>query len=827
MPGGISWLDVKLGARMLVKYPGLSVVGGLGMAVGIAISAGFFSFFQLLLFPTLPLHEGDRIVALENWDTQKNNGERRSLHDFVAWQQELKSVRELGAQRTVGRNLVEPDGQARPVPVNEITATGFQTARVAPLMGRGLVADDERPGAPPVVVIGYDVWRARFAGDPAVVGRTLRLGSVDHTIVGVMPQGFAWPMNHRFWTPLQLDATRYERGHGPEMFIFGRLAPGATRQQAQAELTAIGQRAAAAHPQTHAHLRPQVLPYTYPLTDVVGMWEAAMMQGMVTLLLVAVALNVAILVYARTATRRGEIAVRTALGASRGRIVGQLFVEGLVLSGAAALAGLALARLGLGLGRRIMDQEMGNTPFWMHHGLSPATVLYTVGLALFAAVVVGVLPALQATGRRVEGSLRQLGGATGMRMGKTWTALIVAQVVVALVVLPAALAVAWGEVRSAATTPRFAAAQFMAAEVALEPEPPSGSVDAETYERAQGARYGDRLVELMRRVEAEPGVSAVTFAAASPGQEPWARVEVDGAPMPAHSSAGHEVVFTRVAPGFFDVLGVSMLAGRPLGPGDAGAQAVPVVVNRRFGEQVLGGASPLGRRVRYAHVAHRAPAGSVEPERWYEIVGVVDDLHANPMDPARVQPTLYHAAAPGQVVPVLLTARLRGGDPDAFRVRLRQLAMELDPALRLQGVRSLAAGDGQQAAMLRLVAVSVGLVVLSVLLLSAAGIYALMSFTVSQRRREIGIRAALGADPRHILGSVFSRAGRQLGIGLAAGVAAATLLDWSVDGELMGGQSMVLVPLVAVLMGAAGLLAAFGPARRGLRIQPMEALREE
>ena len=311
MAFGMSWLDFKLGLRMLVKYPGLTLVGGLGMAVAIAIGAGFFAFFYSHLYPTLPLEEGDRIVALENWDVVVNNEERQSLHDFVTWRGEMETVEDVAAFRTIGRNLIVPGGPAQPVPIARMTASGFRVARVPPLLGRYLVDEDEQAGTPPVIVIGHDVWQTRFAGERDVVGREVRLGSTVHTVVGVMPEGFAFPMNHRFWTPLRANPSDYERGQGPEIFIFGRLAAGVTLDEAQAELTVIGQQSAAAFPETHEQLRPQVLPYTYPLIDIqdVSAWWVARMQLFVSLLLVVVAVNVAVLAYARTATRRGEIAV--------------------------------------------------------------------------------------------------------------------------------------------------------------------------------------------------------------------------------------------------------------------------------------------------------------------------------------------------------------------------------------------------------------------------------------------------------------------------------------------------------------------------------------
>ncbi|MDQ3309631.1 MAG: ABC transporter permease, partial [Gemmatimonadota bacterium] len=222
---GLGWipglsLDLKLGARMLAKHPGLTLVGGLGMAVAIAIGA-VFDVTAAVVHTPLPLDDGERLVAIESWDAEINNQERQILHDFTTWREELRAVEDLGAYRDVARNLIVPGGSVEPISVAEMTASGFRAARVPPLLGRPLLQEDERPGAPQVVVIGYGVWQNQFRGDPNVVGRQARLGNTVHTVVGVMPEGFAFPINHRLWTPLRADPAAYERRNGPGIQVFG------------------------------------------------------------------------------------------------------------------------------------------------------------------------------------------------------------------------------------------------------------------------------------------------------------------------------------------------------------------------------------------------------------------------------------------------------------------------------------------------------------------------------------------------------------------------------------------------------------------------------
>ncbi len=826
MKTGISWLDVKLGVRMLLKHPALAVVGGLGMAVAIAIGAGSYAFFDRFLHPSLPLDEGDRVVGIQSWDTERNRGEPRSLHDFAAWRRELRSVRDVGAFRAISRNLIVPGMAVENVQVAEMTASGFRVARVAPLRGRPLVDADERAGAPGVVVIGERVWRERFASDPAVLGRELRLGADVHTVVGVMPEGFAFPVNHSLWVPLRADPADYERRSGPALSVFGRLADGASLEQAQAEVATLGRRASAAFPATHARLRPRVVPYTALWNDDFTVGQMLLVRALVVLLLVVICANVASLVYARTATRQGEIVVRTALGASRRRIVAQLFAEALVLSAAAAAVGLGITRIGLMQLEAFLQEQPGGAPFWTDVGLSARTVGYSLALTLLGAVIVGVVPALQATGRRVEAGLREIGGNTRMRLGRTWTVLIVAQVAFAVAVLPTALHIGTLLARMSGAGPGFPAEEFAVTELAMDYEVPSRE-RAAAYGTEFDARLGAFQSELRRRLQEEPGVAGVTFALTRPGAEPTWDLEVersplDRAPAPA---GGHDVRYNQVDPDFFRVFGMPVLAGRALAPADADTAARAVVVNRAFVTEVLGGGSALGRRVRYVNEDDYG-AGSAAA-RWHEIVGVVSDLPAGTLQPGLADARVYHAFAPGTVHPVETFARLRGVPPGTFARRLGEITTGIDPTLRLQETVTLAEVYRRNAASARMGALALGVVILSVLLLSSAGIYALMSFTVARRRREIGIRSALGAHPRRLLGGIFSRVFAQISVGVALGAAAAVGVAGVMEsGDMPKGEGWVL-PAVAAIMLAVGVVAAIGPARRGLRIQPTEALKAE
>lgn len=846
MTTGISRTDLTLAIRMLVRYPGLTIVGVLGMAVGIAISAGAFAILYTFVDPALPLVEGDRIVQILNWDTAQNRAERRTVHDLVEWRRHLNSIHDVGAFRQVSRNLIAPGARPETVRITEMSASGFHVTRIAPLMGRHLVEADERRDAPPVLVIGADVWRNRFGGDPAIVGRTVQLGDLAHTIVGVMPDGYAFPVQDRFWVPFRAEAGQHEMRSGPSVTVFGRLAKGATFESAQAELATVGERAAMASPATHARLRPKVVPYTFPFFDIDdpgARWIVHLMQFLVSLLLVVVCVNVAILVYARTATRQAEIAVRSALGASRRRIVTQLFVEALGLTTAASLVGLLLTSLALKQVNAAMTQMYAGTPFWWTFELSSGLVAYVGALALLAAVIVGVLPALKATGRSVVTGLQQIsaGGGGGMRLGRTWTILIVTQVAIAVALLPAAVYHAWDSVRLGFAETGEGASDVLTSQLLMDHHDQGLSDDA------FAGRLAAAAADLTARLDAQPGVAAVAFSSSVPGGEPTAWIEVEGLQSPGApgdeggwvatgTRAGHEVRFNRVSLNYFATFGVPLLTGRGLESGDVaagdprktssgGAGSGAVVVNESFARTVLGGTA-LGRRVRYVGVSNDAEPGEVPVGRWYEVAGVISDFPVQQTDRETASAKLYHAL-PGAVNGATLSLRMRGAEAGVFGDRLREIAASVDPHLQVRNVATLEAVLRQDQAIMQIVAAVLGALTISVLALTSAGIYAMMAFTVAQRRKEIGIRAALGADPRRILAGIFSRALRQLLAGAGVGVVCAALLEVATDGGLMNGQGLVVLPIVAAVVLVVGLLAVLGPARRSLRIHPTEALRAQ
>ena len=832
----LSWLpglslDFRLGARMLVKYPGITLVGGLAFAFAIAVGAAGFELIMQVAAPSLPLPDGDRIVAIRAWDAAVSDHERRLAYELTSWRGALRTVEELGAHRTVGRNLLVPGGEIAPVPLTEISASAFRVAAVRPLLGRTLLPSDERPDAPPALVLGHDAWRTRFAADPAAVGRTVWLDGTPQTIVGVMPEGFAFPSSSSWWAPLRLSASTYAPGEGPAIELFGRLAPGATVAAAQVELAVLGQRAAADHQKTRARVRPEVVPLGESLfTARVGMSLRAALHAAnlpLVLFLVLVCGNVAMLMFARAATRESELVVRTALGASRGRVVTQLSAEALVLGAVGAVVGLAAAGFILRVGLSAADGPTGALPFWIHDSLSPATVLYAAVLTLLGAAIAGVVPALKAT-RGLGTRLRAASaGGGGPRFGGIWTAVIVCQVAVTVAFPILALAAWRNTVRQRAIESTFPAGEYLMVSVAMDP---GGTLGKSADTSAARARLRAARTEFEQRVAAEPAVLGVTGASALPLMyHPWRRVEVEGvAPAVTNSGAALRVSSAHVAEDFFAVFDEPILSGRGFHAGDLGADARVVVVNQSFVNTLLGGRSAVGRRVRYTALEEtegRARADA-EPGPWYEIVGVVPDLGMKAAGEVRAAAGLYHLAAPSADELTYLAVHARG-DAAALASRLRTLAAAVDPTLRLETVLPM---DEIQAGDLRMEGYIFRLLlVLSALALalSLAGVYAVTSFTVARRTREIGVRVALGADPRRVAAAILGRPLRQVALGALLGCSLLALLQHTTSADGLSVRVGLLFVAYGTGLFAICLLACVVPLRRALGVEPTEALRAE
>ena len=608
---------------------------------------------------------------------------------------------------------------------------------------------------------------------------------------------------------------------GPAVQVFGRLADGASWQDAAAELDVVSARFAADQPATHAQLRTRVRAFAGRTPGDPLRLEDLAVHAIVLLLLGAVSANVATLIFARTAMREPEMVVRHALGASRARVVAQIVTESLVLALAAAVLGLVVAQTTVRYAWGRASQITGDgLPFWVDLKLEPATIAYALLLALVAAALIGLLPALKATGGSVLRGLQGITSTGGtMKFGGIWSFIVGAQVACTLLFVPAAVGIFTNSLQNESRWAAFPTERYLTFRLRMDNEALAGERGVPDDGQI-GARRARAYEELAGRLREEPGVTHVTHGDRLPTMSPeWVAVEMeqDGAP-PARLHGNYEGGFAMAAvgAGYHDAFGARIVAGRGLHAADAGTPNGPVVVNEAFMRVV--GRNPVGARVR---TLQRGSERELGP--WHEIVGVVTDLGM--LFPADWSGAayIYRAASAAELDPVVVAVRV-AGDAAPLAPRVAALARQVDAGLQLRDIVTLDDIVAQEQIRMVVGSVVFGSVLLVALVFSAASLYALMAVAVQRRTREIGIRIALGANPRRVLRTVFARAGRQLGGGIIAGNSLILFLAWRADS--LTADLLVSSVITSVIMAAVGVLACAAPARRALRVQPTEALRQ-
>ncbi len=826
-----SLLDVKLGIRMLVRFPGLTVVSTLAIGFAVMLGAGTYDFFKKALYPHVPFEDGDRIIEVENRNVGTGRTERRALHAFGVWREDARTLESVGAWHSFQRNVITDGGVSIPRLGAAVTADLLAIPRVAPLLGRLISAADEVPGAPEVLVLGYDVWRTQFGADPDIVGAAAHVGSTPATVVGVMPPGFEWPLGYEVWSPMQLSPLDVARGEGPPISVAARVARGFSREEVVAELEVIAAREAVDAPETNARLRTVVT--DFGAIDVVTGVSLSVVYSSGVLafaaLLLLVAGNVALLLFARTAARESEIAVRSALGASRSRIVGQLLAESMLLGAVGAVVGLWGATVGLDWVVRMMEATgEGSLGFWFDQPLAVEAIVVSGGSALLAAALAGAVPAWKVTGHRVGDGVKRAGTGAGPEFGRLWALVIIAQVAVTVAFVPIVLYSASRAGESRAPNYGFAAEEYLAVDIA------PGGYNATMVDAQAGGGVGDsalasRVVELVERVEAEPGVRGVALASELPGAyHGRQRIEIQGPAAPPTSGTGYLAQWASVEPGFFGALGVELVAGRDLEASDVDSEELVAIVNEDFVHHYLEDRNAVGRRFR-ARDDSPVEGTLVGTAPWYEIVGVVEQIPMT-FDPAAERtPGYYLPLARDRTASVRMAIHL-GRTPESFVPRLRELAGEVSRDLLLVDTRPLD-DSGYQA---RVTYTSWFWVVLGAggvgLLLATVGIYSIMAFTVARRTREIGVRVALGAGRLAVLRGIFSRAARHVGWGIAIGgvlIVVGSALFAGVGAVALGpSHALIFIAYLAAMSGVCAL-ACLVPTARALAVEPTEALRGE
>jgi predicted permease len=811
---GLGWLsgfslDMKLGARMLVKYPGLTLAGGLAIAIAVALAASFFEFVLDMVKPRHPLEDPNRVVVVQNIDQATSANEPRSLYDFQVWREEVQTISNLSAATSANYQVTTAAGRFEELRAARVTPSIFaMLGAEQPLLGRTLEDADMQEGAPLAVVLGYDAWQLLFDGDRAAVGRDVRVDDVPGVVVGVMPERFGFPVNQQMWVPLRERARADQRRMGPPIVVYGRLAAGRELEEAQAELATLGRRAAAESPKTHERLVPRV----QRLGDAQGMGAlVTLMNVPFFLFLIVVCANVSTLVFARTATRASELAVRSALGASRKRLVIQLIAEALVLTCVAAAVGLAAAQWGTKYAMALFwEVQQTAPPYWYDPGLSSTTMMYSFLLVLIAATIIGGMPALKATGRQLRSQIVQAGGGgAGLRFGRVSTAVIMVQVALCVAFLPLALMQAKDMFAWEETASNFPAEEYLSGTVALVDD----GFDAATAD--DSVRTIALFQQVRQRVSEQPGVMAAAYISRIPGfnhPRTLAQLEADTAVADFVRVAG-------VDERFLDMVGVKLVAGRLFSPAEYTSGARVLLVEEEWATAVMPGRSPIGQRVRFLGGGDLPSVSDASVVPVYEIVGVITGFEEGVNGPgSNVEALEPLRFAAGESESVQLYARMN--TPPAPRVRdIHSAVTSVDPKIRIHELKPLE--EIWRPVLKSGVYLTAGINAVGAIILMFAlvGIYALMSFTVAQRGREIAIRAALGANPRSIVVSIFRRAIMQIGGGILAGAA---VISFVVAEDPVG---LPFVAAVAVLMMFVGISGCLLPARRALRIHPTEALK--
>lgn len=811
--------DLKLGVRMLRRTPGLTVIGIIALAVAIGGGAAYFEFYADFFHPTLRVAEANRLVGVQVLDLEENEADRRVAHVFGAMRDSLTRADAVGAWHEFDQNLFTADGRTDPVRGVAVSASAFAIMQTPPLAGRTLQPADEQPGAPAVAVLSHAVWTQRFNGDPSVVGSIARLGNDPIEIVGVMPEGFAFPVNHEFWTPLQLDTAAMTPGAGPSLGMFARLADDADVADLQGELDVLMASVEAdLPPDLRGRRRAVAAPYVRSLWNDDDGGAERLGLFMANLFFVALlglcAANVATLVFGRTVTRESELTVRASLGASRGRLVAQLIAEALVLASVAAVIGLAIAAYVLGWVRIAWERAQGvSLPFWWDGRLGIDTILYTAALVVFAALIIGGIPALKATGPALQARLKFAAAGSTMRFGWVWTTIIVMQVAITVMFLLGGIAFAWSinRIERQYREVAFARADYRAARFVPLP--------ADT-EPQQGALAWQRLSGVLQRLEADSAAEAITYTTHLPGidqGQTW--VDVDGRLLPVRG--------TQVGPDYFTTFGLPLRQGRAFSASETGADRNVAIVDEAFVRYVLGGRAAVGQQIR---LAGRDPDGELgEP---IEIIGVVGDMSTAP-DRSLKDATLYRpvGAALPRAVDIVVRANPahRVSGLPALGETFRDVAGSVPEGARFYDMGAMdAGGEGDVVEYVYTAMAVIGAVAV---LLSTAGIYALVSFTLARRTREIGLRAALGATPGRIVSGVLRRSLTQIGAGVLIGAVPGAIMVSEVANFTTGRNELPLGAMVAagvaLFVLSVAALSCAGPLKRALSLQPTEALRVE
>ncbi len=813
--------QLRLFCRRVRTNPGFTLLSLLTLAIGVGANVAIFAVVNAVLLRPLSIPESERLVILRHAAPALAQLDELPMSDalYFLYAEESRTLESVAVYREELASFTGPENPQR-VPAASVTASFFDVMRMPPRLGRGFGAEDDRPGAAPVIVLSDDLWRTRFGGDPGVIGRVVDLDGARVEVIGVMPPGFAFSQQEvELWRPLRLDPQNVQLG------AFGingvaRIASGEALGRVRAELEAMLSNLEEVFPDEGA--APILANAGFrPLVDlarevVVGDIESTLwiLLGAVGFLLLIACANVANLFLVRSETRHGEVAVRAALGESGGRLAASVLVESLLLGVAGGLLAIPLASLAVRLLVAFGPREL---PRLDEISIDAAVLVFGLAVSVVAGLLFGLLPALRASAVAAAGHMTA--GARGATVGRerqlARRGLVVTQIALALTLLVGSGLAVRSFQRLAKVDPGFDPVDVLTFGLAL---------PARDYESPEARLNFHRQV--VDRLRGLPGVADASASSTIPlgGELSGSGHTIEGRPL-SDGEVPPVFMTKRVAPGYFDALRVELVEGRVFEDLDGARPAPVVIVSRSLARTHWPGESALGKRMRLG-----GPPDE-EGEQWSRIVGVVDDVHEIALheDPPQMAYYPLPGITGGESVPASMSFIVRAPNAAALAGAVRETVRGLDPTLPLAEVETLETlvgrARGEQGFVMALLAVSAGLA----LLLGSVGLYGVVSCMVAQRGREIAIRMAVGAQVADVRRLVLTEAGGLALLGAVLGIAAAVALTRRLESLLF--ETSPLDPLVFVavstLLIGVCLLASWLPARRAARINPLTALRAE
>ncbi len=801
-------LDLRQAARGLRRAPGSAIIAVIALGLGIGLTTMMFSIIYGALLRGLPVDEAHEIVVVNRLNRARGQMTSVTIHDLADWRAQQRSFEDLAAYWTGTVNV--SGGGADEVPERFsgawLNPSVLRLLGVQPVLGRTLVEDDDLAGAEPVVVIGYDMWQRRFHGDRNVIGRTLRASGVETVIVGVMPEGFAFPTAASLWQPARLDMAGLARGEGRQFSVMGRLRDGVTPDAAALELNRIADRLAAEYPQTNEGLGVRIRAFTETSVGDEPRALLLTMFGAVAFVLLIACANVANLLIGRAIMRSREVGVRTSLGASPLNVAMPFLAESAVLAGSGALLGTFVAWVGLRLFTNSIAET--NPPYWLEFSLDGVAFGFVALLAVLAALLAGVIPALQAARMPLAETLKdESRGASSFRLGKLSHALVVVEMALSVGLLAGAGLLIKSVIQVSTVDLGFPAEQVFTARVSM---PEAAYADVTTL-RA----FHDGLLDRLRTLRARNvAIGDVLPGGLGGGATPFT---IEGVP----TEAGEEPRSIRgaITPGYFESFDITPV-GRDFGFQDR-AESMPVaIVNQSFVRRWFSDGQAVGRRIRLGGTNSEAP--------WLTIVGVVPDLRAGGFDRDAFNEAVYVPLSQNPLRFVTIIART-DGPALALADGVRDAVASLDRDIPLYSVRTLAQGLDDSNWFYGVFGGLFAVFGMAALFLAGVGLYGVMSFSVSQRTRELGVRMAIGAQPNDVIRMVLGQGMRQVAIGVVAGTVFALAVSRLLATLLfeVSPRDPWVFSLITIVLLTAAVLACGVPAMRATRVDPLQALRTE